>query len=83
MLPPDPAAAPQPPAHLTLSGHCLLRLMTALLLETQGMILIRPAASAELNRRTGRCHSADQWVTILAPAYRRRFNPGEQDLRLI
>jgi hypothetical protein len=83
VLPPEPAAAPQSPAQLSLSGHCLLRLMTALLLETQGMIPIHPAASAELNRRTGRCHSAAQWVAILAPAFRRRFCPGDEDLRLL
>jgi len=77
-----PAAA-QPAAHLTLSSHCLLRLMTALLLETQGTYPITASAAGELNSRTGRCYSAAQWVQILAPAFRRRFCPGDSSLQLL
>jgi hypothetical protein len=58
---PDPAAA-----QITLTAHCLLRLMTALLLETQGAVPFLPSATAA------------QWVDLLMPYFRRRFSPGEQ-----
>jgi hypothetical protein len=70
---PDPAAA-----QITLTAHCLLRLMTALLLETQGAVPFLPSATAELNTRTGRSYTAAQWIDLLMPYFRRRFAPGEQ-----
>jgi len=69
-MPPD-----EQPAALVISAHCLLRLMTALLLENEGLVPFPPAASAELNARTGRQHTARQWARLLGPAYQRRFGP--------
>jgi len=73
-----PEAEPQHWAEaLEISAHCLLRLMTALLLETEEIIPLHPAESAELNARTGRCYSARQWALILEPSYQRRFGRHE------
>lgn len=87
MPPPDhhPEAEPQHLAEaVEISAHCLLRLMTALLLETEGIIPLHPAASAELNARTGRSYSAHQWVLTLEPAYQRRFgHHGSMALKCI
>jgi hypothetical protein len=71
--PPDPDTA-----HITLTSHCLLRLMTALLLETQGAVPFPPSASAELNSRTGYSYTAAHWIDLLTPHFQRRFSPGER-----
>ncbi len=77
MQQPDPAAA-----QITITAHCLLRLMTALLLETQGAVPFSPSASAELNSRSGRFYTAAQWIDLLSPQFQRRFSPGDKLFRL-
>lgn len=63
---------------LQLSGHCLLRLTTALLLEEGGIAIGHgPRAATELNARSGRAYSQRQWIAILEPAYRQRFLFGD------
>lgn len=71
-----------PSNELQLTSHCLLRLSTALMLEAVDIPHGLPTATAELNRRTGRNLSSREWLAILEPHYRRRFAPGEDDLRL-
>ncbi|MEB3256353.1 MAG: hypothetical protein VKJ05_08195 [Synechococcaceae cyanobacterium] len=72
---PEPHHRAEPPRAeaLEISAHCLLRLMTALLLESEGLVPLPPAASLLLNAQTAREHSAGEWIAILAPAYQRRF----------
>lgn len=71
-----------PSDELQLTSHCLLRLSTALMLEVANVPHGLPTATTELNRRTGRNLSSREWLNILEPYYRRRFAPGEDDLRL-
>jgi hypothetical protein len=72
-----------PPNELQLTSHCLLRLSTALMLEVAGVPHGLPSATDELNRRTRRQLSSHEWLRLLEPHYRRRFAPGEEELRLI
>lgn len=76
------AASPLPPEQLEISGHCLLRLTTALALEAAGINHNHPSATDELNGRTGRQLSPTQWLAVLEPAYLRTFAPGESEARL-
>ena len=69
--------AGMPSDELQISAHCLLRLTTALALESQLIPHGQPSATAELNERTGRQLSSSEWLAILEPYYRRRFCPGE------
>ena len=62
---------------LELTAHCLLRLTTALMLESRGIDHLHPSATDELNQRTGRAYAANQWLQIIGPAYLERFCPGE------
>jgi hypothetical protein len=62
---------------LELTAHCLLRLTTALMLEAVGIPHGQPSAAAELNRRTDRTLTSNQWLAILEPHYRRRFSPAQ------
>lgn len=73
------SAAPQPvPETLELTGHCLLRLMTALLLEAGGIHTgAGLAAMAELNRNSGRDLTVQGWIAVLEPTYRQLFMPGD------
>lgn len=73
------SAAPQPvPETLELTGHCLLRLMTALLLEAGGIHTgAGLAAMAELNRNSGRHLTVQGWIGVLEPHYRQLFMPGD------
>lgn len=72
-------AAAQPlPEAIELSGHCLLRLMTALLLEAGGIHTgAGLAAMAELNRNSGRDLTVQGWIAVLEPSYRQLFMPGD------
>lgn len=72
-----------PHDNLQLSSHCLLRLVTALMLEAEGIDHGCSSATNELNQRTGRCHSASAWLVLLTPAYRQRFCPGDTTFRLV
>lgn len=68
---------------LQLTSHCLLRLVTALMLEAEGIDHGHSCAASELNQRTGQHHSAAAWLVLLTPAYRQRFCPGDTSFRLI
>jgi hypothetical protein len=74
---------PMSPDELQLTAHCLLRLTTALMLESVDVPHGLPTATEELNTRTGRQLSSREWLHLLEPHYRRRFAPGEDTLRLI
>lgn len=62
---------------LELTAHCLLRLTTALMLESRGIDHLHPKAADELNELTGRDYTAGQWLEIIGPFYLKRFCPGE------
>lgn len=66
-----------PPERLEITSHCLLRLVTTLMLEAADIPHGQPCASEELNHRTARQHSSREWLAILEPHYRRRFMPGD------
>lgn len=71
---------PQPRDSLIITTHCLLRLTTALMLESQGLDHALPTATGELNRLTGRSYPAGRWLEILEPYYQARFDPGPRDM---
>lgn len=72
------AAAKPLPEAIELSGHCLLRLMTALLLEAGGIHTgAGLAAMAELNRNSGRDLTVQGWIAVLEPSYRQLFMPSD------
>lgn len=71
------AANARPSRQLELTPHCLLRLATALMLEAGGINHLHDCATDELNARTGRSHTASEWLEILAPAYVERFCPDQ------
>jgi hypothetical protein len=59
-----------PAAELTLSRRELLGLAAVLPHELAGLQMGELTPSRQLNARTGRCWSAAQWWTLLAPHYR-------------
>ena len=70
------------PDQLEITSHCLLRLCVSLALESQGLPHGFPLASEELNQRTGRRLTPQQWLAILEPAYIQRFSPNDPTHRL-
>lgn len=62
---------------LVITAHDLLRMVTALLFEVRGMPHRHDSVTAELNQRTARQWSPQDWLLILEPSYRNRFMPGD------
>jgi hypothetical protein len=62
---------------LQLTAHCLLRLATALMLESTNVPHGQSRATDELNALTGRRLSSREWLALLEPHYRKRFCPGD------
>lgn len=71
------------PESLELTSHCLLRLCTALAIEAADLPHGFPSATLELNQRSGRNLTAEQWLRILEPSYVRIFSPNDPHYRLV
>lgn len=58
---------------LTLTHHCLLRLVTTLSIEVRRPRDVLYSAAAELNSRTSQQKTPQQWLDILFPYYQETF----------
>lgn len=67
---------PEPADSIELTTHCLLRLVTALAIEAADIPHLQGSATEELNQRSGRQFTAEQWLAILDPAWVRQFEGG-------
>lgn len=62
-----------PVGQLTLTHHCLLRLVTTLSIEIRRPGDVLHSAAAELNSRTSQRRTPQQWLDILFPYYQEVF----------